>query len=133
MNLGKFESNTLVTSFVVIAVLCSMSILSEGQSHISNTIFNTSENWYFTLDVIVVVFLFVAITYNIKHKNLEIVCHTTLISFYGIVVLNNLLVIVANTGLRLNLQKLFVLFAGLFVFYSFAINFESSLKKDCFN
>lgn len=137
--LGKFENPTFIIIFATIASLCSMDILttkyviSNSIGYESNELLSNALNnvfYLFKYFATILVVLGIALLCDIKHKNLELVSYITLISFYGIVVLNNLLVIFANTDLNLNLSKLFLIFASLFVFYSFVVTLSDKHKDN---
>jgi hypothetical protein len=119
-----------MSAFTIIAVLCTLDILTTNHV-ISNSIgYESNEALAAVIGKEFYMFKYfttLAIVAGIAHlcrknRNLEITSYTTLISFYSIIVLNNMAVIFANTDLNLNLLKLFIIFGFMFILFNLLIN-----------
>ena len=117
---------TFISIFIATAILCALDILTTNYA-VSNAIGYESNmvlagmlsrgfymfKYFATLAIVVGI----GGMCNGKHRKLEMTSYATLLSFYAIVVLNNMLEIFANTDLDLNLPKLFLIFGLLFILF----------------
>lgn len=130
MIMKKFGDLTFVIVFAAIAILCTLDILttnyviSSSIGYESNEVLaNVLSDKFYMLKYFITLAVVVGIASICdKHRNLEMTSYATLISFYSIIVLNNILVILANTDLNLNLFKLFIIFVFLFTLFNLLIN-----------
>jgi len=112
-------------AFTIIASLCTVDILtthyviSNSIGYESNELLSGlvgNELFYF-VKYFATLLIVVGIAYlcGKKYSRLKVVSYLSIIGFYTIVVLNNILVITVHSDLNLNLPRLFVLFSFVFI------------------
>lgn len=133
-----FRDNKFILAFTIIASLCTLDILTthyvvsnsigyEGNELLSGLVGN--EIFYFAKYFATVLMVIgIASLCGEKYIRLRHASYLSIIGFYTIVVLNNILVITVRSDLNLNLSRLFVVFSFIFIL-AMALTKDDSYKK----
>ena len=118
-----------ILAYVTIASLCTLDILtthyviSNSIGYESNEILSGligNELFYFIkYFATVLIVIGIASLCGKKYDRLRLVSYLSIIGFYTIVVLNNILVITTHSSLNLNLPRLFAVFSFIFFLVTF--------------
>jgi len=127
----------LVSAYATIASLCTLDILtthyviSNSIGYESNEILSSlvsNEIFYFVkYFATILIVIGIASLCGKKYDRLRLVSYLSIVGFYTIVVLNNILVITVRSCLNLNLPRLFAVFS--FIFFLLAFLTKGAVKN----
>lgn len=133
-----FKDNKFILAFTIIALLCTLDVLTthyvisnsigyEGNELLSDLVSN--EIFYFIKYFVTILMVIgIASLCGRKYIRLRLVSYLSIIGFYTIVVLNNILVITMRSDLNLNLPRLFAVFSFIFIL-AMVLTKDGSYKK----
>lgn len=133
-----FKDNKFILAFTIIALLCTLDVLTthyvisnsigyEGNELLSDLVSN--EIFYFIKYFVTILMVIgIASLCGRKYIRLILVSYLSIIGFYTIVVLNNILVITMRSDLNLNLPRLFAVFSFIFIL-AMVLTKDGSYKK----
>jgi len=132
------RDNKFILAFTIIALLCTLDVLTthyvisnsigyEGNELLSDLVSN--EIFYFVKYFVTILMVIgIASLCGRKYIRLRLVSYLSIIGFYTIVVLNNILVITMRSDLNLNLPRLFAVFSFIFIL-AMVLTKDGSYKK----
>ncbi|MDF2956184.1 MAG: hypothetical protein OD815_001800 [Candidatus Alkanophagales archaeon MCA70_species_2] len=132
------RDNKFILVFTIIALLCTLDVLTthyvisnsigyEGNELLSDLVSN--EIFYFVKYFVTILMVIgIASLCGRKYIRLRLVSYLSIIGFYTIVVLNNILVITMRSDLNLNLPRLFAVFSFIFIL-AMVLTKDGSYKK----
>lgn len=110
----KWAFRIAVIALCLADILTTEYVVGNGIGYESNEILAPMLGFHVYAAKLALAVLTVLTIERVADVRFRLASYSTLLSFYTLVVVNNILVIAQNTDLNLNLGRLFVLFAAIF-------------------